>query len=85
MSDILNKTPENVFPVKKFSHLQHPKTDIFNREIIVEPRVGKRNVSMESIRSDADYSGKRHQEMHEIHFNNLYKERYFILLFSKLS
>ncbi len=82
MSDILNKTPENVLPIKKFSHLQHPKTDIFNREIIVEPSKGKRNVSMESIRSDADYSGKRHQEMNEIHFNNLYKERYFVLLFS---
>lgn len=75
MSDIFNKTPENVLPVKKYPHLLYPKTDIFNRETVVESRVGKRNISMENIRSDADYSGKRYQEMNEVHLINLYKDK----------
>jgi len=78
MGDILEKTPQNVLPVKKFSHLLHPKTDIFNRESFVETKIGKRNVSMESIRNDGDYSGKRYQEMNEVHFINLYKDRYLL-------
>ena len=81
MSDIIDKTPENVLPIKKYSHLLHPKTDIFNRQTVVEPKLGKRNVSMENIRSDGDYSGKRNQEMNEVHFTNLYKDRYSILFY----
>ncbi len=75
MGDILNKTPENVLPVKKPSHLVHLKSDIFNRENVIEPQKGKRNVSMESIRSDVDYSGKRHKEMPEVHLINIYKDK----------
>lgn len=75
MSDIFDKTPQNVLPVKKFTNLLHPKTDIFNRETKVEPKLGKRNVSMENIRCNGDYSGKRYQEMNEVHFINIYKDK----------
>lgn len=77
MSDIFAKTPENVLPKKKFINLLNPKTDIFSREIINEStKSGKRFISMENVRDIGDYSGKRYQDMIEIHFINLYKDQY---------
>lgn len=76
MNHIIEKTNENILPVKKFSHLLHPKTDIFNRQQFKDDsKNGKRNISMEIIRNNEDYSGKRDKDMNEVHFINLYKDR----------
>ncbi len=73
MNDLLQKTPEQNFPIKKYNHLLNPKTDIFNRENFIETKKGKRPISIEEIRQDFDFSGKRTREMNEVHFNNIYK------------
>jgi len=76
MNDIFEKTPEYIIPQKKFNHLLNPKTDIFNREPIEEYKSSlKRTVSIEDIRNDGDYLGKRNREMNEIHFKNIYKDK----------
>lgn len=76
MNHLLEKTAEYVPAKKKYSHLLYPKTDIFGcNQPKGESKQGKRNISMEHIRSDADYSGKRYGNMNEIHFSNIYKDR----------
>lgn len=75
MSDIYHKTPEYNIPTKKHYNMLYPKTDIFNREKKEEVRTGKRLISMESIRNNGDYCGKRYSQMDEVHFKNINKEK----------
>ena len=61
--------------VKKHANMLYPKTDIFNRNHQEEKRTGKRLISMESLRDNGNYSGKRYKQMNEIHFSNINNER----------
>jgi len=75
MNDLIQKTPDVSIPIKKYNHLLNPKTDIFNREPVMEIKKGKRPVSIEEIRENSYFCGKRFKEMNEVHFNNIYKDR----------
>jgi hypothetical protein len=76
MNDIFQKTSEYIIPEKKHVNMLYPKTDIFNINKKEETRTGKRLVSMESLRNNGDYSGKRYRQMDEVHFNNINNEKY---------
>jgi len=78
----LEKTNENLIPLNRYSNLLQ-RSDIFNRikQNNDIPKSGKRNISMENIRNDENYSGKRYRDMNEIHFMNLYNDKYRIFTF----
>lgn len=80
MNDILKKTQDYIIPEKKHAKNLYPKTDIFNQNKQEEVRKGKRLISMESLRNNGNYSGKRYSQMNEIHFNNINKEKYNLTL-----
>ena len=82
MSDIYNKTPENICPTpKKTFRMMYPRTDIFNTIQQDIPQKGKRLGSVESVRNDGNYCGKRPRQMNEIHFANINKEKYLHIFF----